>query len=52
VGENIAKGYSTFPEALTAWKNSIPHCVAMMDSMYTEVGIGEYKTYWVMDLGE
>jgi uncharacterized protein YkwD len=52
VGEDIAKGYSTIKDVVNAWKNSEGHCKAMMDSLYTEMGAGKYKKYWVLDMGK
>jgi uncharacterized protein YkwD len=51
VGENIAKGYTTIKEVMNGWKNSESHCKLMMDSLYSEMGAGRYKDYWVLDFG-
>ena len=52
VGENIAKGYTTTPEVMLAWKNSEAHCKAMMDTLYKEFGASTYNGYWVQELGK
>jgi len=50
-GENIAKGYTTIGDVMTAWKQSEAHCKAMMDTLYKEMGAGQYDTYWVQEFG-
>jgi uncharacterized protein YkwD len=51
VGENIAKGYTTIPEVMLAWKNSEAHCKAIMDTLYKEFGASTYNGYWVQEFG-
>ena len=51
VGENIAKGYTTIPDVMLAWKNSEAHCKAMMDTLYKEFGASTYNGYWVQEFG-
>jgi uncharacterized protein YkwD len=58
VGENIAAGLQTVPEAVQAWLNSPDHCENLMDPDYRDVAVAcvvqpgsEYGTYWTMLLG-
>ena len=53
-GENIAAGYRTPEEVMDGWMNSPGHRANILDSDYTEMGIGyyynpsgTYGTYWV-----
>lgn len=56
--ENIAAGYRTLADAMQAWIESPPHCVALMRADVTEVAIalvpgregGAYLSYWTMVL--
>jgi uncharacterized protein YkwD len=56
--ENIAAGYRSLSEAMQAWVDSPPHCVALMRADITEVAIAlvpgggdsEYVSYWTMVL--
>jgi uncharacterized protein YkwD len=43
VGENIAAGYQTIDEVVTAWLDSPGHCVNIMNSVYTEFGAASYS---------
>jgi uncharacterized protein YkwD len=49
--ENIGRGYAHPEEILTAWKNSVSHCKAMMDGACTEAGIGFSRNYWEASFG-
>jgi uncharacterized protein YkwD len=51
VGENIARGYFKMGEVMNAWKNSESHCIAMMDSLYYEMGAAQVADYWVQEFG-
>ena len=60
VGENIAAGTNrnTAQGAVDAWLASDPHCAALMDPGYTEVGMAmveesrsDYTYYWTQDFG-
>ena len=51
IGENIAMGQQTIDEVMTGWFKSVGHCKNLMSPNFTEVGIYEYKTYWVQDFG-
>ena len=51
VGENIGKGYVSIDQVMKAWQQSESHCKAMMDTLYTEMGAAEYKSYWVIEFG-
>jgi uncharacterized protein YkwD len=59
VGENAAAGDSTPNKIFDQWMNSRGHRANMLNSDYTEVGIGyvlnasetTYKHYWVLVLG-
>lgn len=49
-GENIAAGQKTPAEVMQAWLNSSGHRANILNSSYTELGVGYYKgskTYWV-----
>ncbi len=51
-GENIAKGQKTAEAVMTGWMNSSGHRANILNSSYTEIGVGYAKdsngtTYWV-----
>ena len=51
-GENIAAGQRTPEEVMNSWMNSSGHRANILNSAYTEIGIGYYQggsygTYWV-----
>lgn len=53
-GENIAAGQPTPQAVVTAWMNSPGHRANILNSHYTEIGIGyvkggSYGSYWVQD---
>lgn len=57
VGENIAAGHTSISEAVKGWVKSPGHCSNLMDSRFTEMGIGNAsngransKIYWVQIL--
>jgi uncharacterized protein YkwD len=57
VGENIATGERSVPEALRDWLDSPPHCENLMDPAFTHVGVScarqpgtRAETYWTMVL--
>ncbi|ARS41428.1 hypothetical protein CA265_17915 [Sphingobacteriaceae bacterium GW460-11-11-14-LB5] len=49
--ENLAKGYNEVDLVITAWKNSVSHCKAMMDAKSKEAGAGMAQNYWVATFG-
>lgn len=58
VGENIAAGQATIEQVMNDWLQSPGHCVNIMNSIYTEIGVScvknadsTYKRYWAMELG-
>ncbi|WP_082458608.1 CAP domain-containing protein [Pedobacter sp. Leaf216] len=51
ISENLAKGYNNADQVLTAWKNSVSHCKAMMDAKNREAGMGTAQNYWVVTFG-
>ena len=62
VGENIAAGYITAEEVVRGWMNSPSHRDNILNSNYTEIGIGyyyldldtgeiNYNTYWTQNFG-
>ena len=58
VGENIAGGQRSVEEVMDAWMESPGHCVNIMRSTYTEVGVAiiiksdsMYQTYWGQNFG-
>jgi uncharacterized protein YkwD len=57
LGENIAAGRKTPAEVVKAWLKSPGHCVNIMSSSVTELGVarasgGEYGIYWTQDFGK
>ena len=56
--ENIAAGYRNLDQAMQAWIDSPPHCVALMRADIAEVGVAlvpgregsTYLSYWTMVL--
>ncbi len=51
ISENLAKGYGNADQVITAWKNSVSHCKAMMDAQIKEAGAGEAQNYWAISFG-
>ena len=58
VGENIAAGVRTMPEAMQAWLASEGHCENMLTPEFQDVAVAcvaqpgsEWGTYWTMVLG-
>jgi uncharacterized protein YkwD len=58
IAENIAAGQSSIERVMQDWLDSPPHCAAMMNSRYQEVGVSchdngsaTYGRYWTMVLG-
>lgn len=47
-GENIAKGYSTPKQVVDAWMNSPGHRANILNSSFTEIGVGYVSSgnYW------
>ncbi len=57
--ENIAAGYNTQEDAMTAWLESPGHCANLMSARVTEIGTGvaenpsaQYRIYWTQDLAD
>jgi len=57
-GENIAGGQRSLEEVMKAWMASPGHCVNIMKSTYTEVGVAivikndsNYQVYWTQNFG-
>ncbi|HAI76116.1 MAG TPA: CAP domain-containing protein [Microscillaceae bacterium] len=46
-GENIANGYTNENAVIQGWLNSEGHCRNIMNSSYTEMGVGRAGNYWV-----
>jgi len=58
VGENIAGGQKDLKEVMDAWLQSPGHCVNIMKSSFTEVGVAvvlkedsTYGIYWAQNFG-
>jgi uncharacterized YkwD family protein len=53
-GENIAQGQKTPKEVMTAWMNSTGHRANILNSNYTEIGIGYVAdgNYWTQQFGK
>lgn len=49
--ENLGRGYLHADQVVTAWKNSVSHCKAMMDAKSKEAGVGMAQNYWVATFG-
>ena len=57
--ENIAAGFRSLADAMQAWIDSPPHCVALMRADVRQVGVSvvpgqpgsKYLSYWTMALG-
>ncbi len=57
IGENLAAGQPTPEQAVTDWMNSAGHRTNILDTRFTEIGIGvrsggEFGTYWVQEFGK
>lgn len=59
VGENIASGPQSAPEAVQGWLSSPGHCQNIMDARFTQMGLGYAashsgapRVYWVQDFAE
>ena len=56
-GENIAHGFSTPEEVFEGWMNSPDHLVNIMNTEFTELGVGyacddsTRRQYWTQDFG-
>lgn len=51
IGENIAAGQPSISNVMDGWLKSEGHCKNIMSSTFKEVGVAEYKRYWVQDFG-
>ena len=51
IGENIAMGQQSIAEVMQGWFKSEGHCKNLMNPGFKEIGIAEYKNYWVQDFG-
>lgn len=51
IGENIAAGQRSITEVINGWFKSVGHCKNLMNPDFKEIGIAEYKYYWVQDFG-
>lgn len=51
IGENIAAGQHGITEVITGWFKSVGHCRNLMNPDFKEIGVAEYKYYWVQDFG-
>lgn len=50
-GEILGRNYSSVNTVMAAWQLSTDHCMAMMDTIYTEMGAGKSGSYWVVNFG-
>jgi uncharacterized protein YkwD len=55
-GENIAMGYATADEVVTAWMNSAGHRANILSTSFTELGVGyaldaSGRPYYTQDFG-
>lgn len=51
IGENIAEGQQTIDEVIAGWFKSVGHCKNLMNPDFNEIGVFEYRHYWVQDFG-
>lgn len=58
VGENIAAGFQTPADVVQGWIDSPGHCLNLMNSGFTELGVGyhyqldtPYRSYWTQNFG-
>ena len=51
VGENLAKGQTSFRETLTDWVESPSHCKMLMNPKMKEMGMARVGKYWVHHFG-
>jgi uncharacterized protein YkwD len=51
IGENIAAGQTSIAEVMDGWFKSEGHCKNLMNPDFKEVGVAQYKNYWVQDFG-
>ncbi|CAF1546581.1 unnamed protein product, partial [Didymodactylos carnosus] len=51
IGENIAQGQQSIAEVMDGWFKSEGHCKNLMNPDFKEIGVAEYKSYWVQDFG-
>lgn len=49
--ENIAKGNKNAQSAINSWLDSPGHCANMMNPDLKELGMAQYKNYWVQVFG-
>lgn len=49
--ENIAFGYPSAQEVVTAWMNSPGHRKNILDPNLKEIGVGFYNGYWTQNFG-
>lgn len=51
IGENIAAGQQTIDDVIAGWFKSVGHCKNLMNPDFKEIGVSEYRHYWVQDFG-
>ncbi|NMG06550.1 CAP domain-containing protein [Brasilonema sp. UFV-L1] len=51
MGENIALGQTTPQQVVQDWMNSSGHRANILNSGYTELGVGFHNNYWVQNFG-
>lgn len=50
-GENIAMGYTSEKEVMTAWLASEGHCLNIMRKEFKELGAARVGNYWTQEFG-
>ncbi len=50
-GENLAANITTADGVMNAWMDSTGHRANVLNSHYSEIGIGKYGNYWVQHFG-
>jgi uncharacterized protein YkwD len=48
----IARKFYSTKDVVNGWRQSETHCMALMDSLYNEMGGARSGDYWVVDLGK
>ncbi|MBL4561309.1 MAG: CAP domain-containing protein [Labilibaculum sp.] len=51
-GENIAMGYPSEESVMNGWLTSQGHCANIMNSSFTEMGVGRVENYWTQNFGK
>ena len=50
-GENIARGFANWHDAIVAWEKSPEHRANLLNPYLKDIGLGSKGKYWVQDFG-